>query len=71
MNAEFSIGALPSPVMSRAPSNTVTPVVRPAWLATCEEQAVAANTHAVIARHDNALVIRLPERPDRAVRRIA
>ena len=27
MNAEFSIGALPSPVMSRAPSNTVTPPV--------------------------------------------
>ena len=28
MNAEFSIGALLSPVMSRAPSNTVTPVLR-------------------------------------------
>jgi hypothetical protein len=32
MNAEFSIGALPSPVMSRAPSNTVTPFLAGVWV---------------------------------------
>jgi len=55
-------------VISRAPSNTVTPVVFPAWLSTCEEQAVAVNTHAAIARHNKALASRLTEPPDRAVR---
>ena len=45
MNAEFSM-ALPSPVMSRAPSNTVTSVVPGAWPFTWEELPAAKNRHA-------------------------
>ena len=45
MNAEFSMGALPSLVMSRAPSNTVTPVGG-AWASARGEQAEARHRHA-------------------------
>jgi len=47
MTAESSIGGLPSPIMSRAPSNTVTV---PAWLSSREEQAAAANRDAATNR---------------------
>src|SRR5438477_11429071 len=38
INTEFSIGAFPSPVISRAPSNTVTRAGT-TWLFICEEHA--------------------------------
>src|SRR5439155_23966696 len=40
-NAEFSIGALPSAGMSRAPSNTVTPVADPTCVAISVEDATS------------------------------
>ena len=43
MNAEFSIGALPSPVINRAPSNIVTGEV-PAWPCIWDEQAAKKST---------------------------
>src|SRR5262245_44330745 len=42
MKAEFSRGALPSPVMSRAPSNTVTPAVG-VWAETLAQRAAASS----------------------------
>ena len=59
MNAEFSIGALPSPVMSRAPSNTVTPVAG-IWLRTSEGLPSARNRDATKSRHDILLAWHIP-----------
>ena len=46
---EFSIGALPSPVMSRAPSKAVTPVGC-AWPSACGEHADTRNRHTTTSR---------------------
>ena len=48
MKTEFSMGALPSPVMSRAPSNTVTPLPAGVWVWT--EHAAAKNRQATTSR---------------------
>src|SRR5579862_833305 len=47
--AEFSIGALPSPVMRRAPSNTVTPAVL-VWAAICQDKAAAKKNPATASK---------------------
>jgi hypothetical protein len=57
MNAEFSMGARLSPVMSRAPSKTVTPVVR-VWPPTRPGQVTAKNRHATTAAQDDVFFTR-------------
>src|SRR5882672_411983 len=57
MNAESSMGALPSPVISRAPSNTVTRLA-PAWPVTCDEHAAANNRHATTSTQEDILFTR-------------
>ena len=52
MNAEFSIGARPSPTMSRAPSNTVTPAGCGAWLAPGVESAATKQKPIISLRMD-------------------
>jgi hypothetical protein len=49
--------ALPSPVMSRAPSNTVTPAFR-AWPSTGQGQNTAENKLATTSRQNVALFTR-------------
>src|SRR5258705_719726 len=49
--AEFSIGAPPSPVISRAPSYTVTAV----WLLASDEASAAKNRHAVNSKDEMRL----------------
>src|SRR5262245_23879541 len=58
MNAAFSIGGRPSPVMSRAPSNTVT-LAGGAWASGLGEQALAVSAHARANTHDDTFVILL------------
>src|SRR5262245_53809744 len=55
MNAAFSIGGLPSPVISRAPSNTVT-LAGGAWASGRGEQALAVSAHARAITYDDAFV---------------
>ena len=48
MKTEFSMGALPSPVMSRAPSKTVTPLPAGVWVWT--EHAATKTRQATMSR---------------------
>src|SRR5215471_7239090 len=58
MNAEFSIGAVPSPVINRAPSNIVTDEV-PAWPCIGGEQA-PKKMHDAIKHRPTSLGIEIP-----------
>src|SRR5262249_1130313 len=59
MNAEFSIGAVPSPVINRAPSNIVTDEV-PAWPYIWDEQAAKKMHDSTIKQRLTGLGIEVP-----------
>jgi hypothetical protein len=58
MNAEFSMGALPPPVISRAPSNTVTLVFAVPCVSAGEEHAAMTHATGTMSRHHGVLFTR-------------